>query len=61
MVAETDEVFAESAIALMTDPEARARLERASHNWWEDDQDVGRWSDEYADLYSSLGKGDESR
>ena len=56
MIAKSDEEFAESAVALMADPEARARLEAASRRWWEDEHDVGRWSAQYADLYASLGK-----
>ena len=55
MIAQTDEEFAEIAIALMEDPEARARLEGASRRWWEDEHDVGRWSAQYADVYASLG------
>jgi polysaccharide biosynthesis protein PslH len=55
MIAQTDEEFAEIAIALMEDPEARTRLEGASRRWWEDEHDVGRWSAQYAGLYASLG------
>jgi glycosyltransferase involved in cell wall biosynthesis len=56
-IANSDGEFAASAIALMADPEARARLEHASRGWWEDQHDVGRWSAQYADLYATLGKG----
>jgi glycosyltransferase involved in cell wall biosynthesis len=55
-IAITEGEFAASALALMADPEARARLERASRRWWEDEHDSGRWSAQYADLYASLGK-----
>jgi glycosyltransferase involved in cell wall biosynthesis len=55
-IAITDGEFAASALALLADPEARARLERASRRWWEDEQDGGRWFAQYADLYRSLGK-----
>ena len=55
-IAKSDGEFAASAVALMADPEARARLELASRRWWEDEHDIGRWSAQYADLYASLGK-----
>jgi glycosyltransferase involved in cell wall biosynthesis len=55
-IAKSDGEFAASAVALMAEPETRARLERASRRWWEDEHDVGRWSAQYADLYASLGK-----
>ena len=56
-IAENDEEFSASAIALMADPEARARLEAASRRWWEGEHDIGRWLTQYADLYASLKSG----
>jgi glycosyltransferase involved in cell wall biosynthesis len=54
MIAKTDEEFARTAVALIENSQARARLEIASRRWWEEEQDSARWYDEYAELYASL-------
>lgn len=54
MLAESDGEFAKAAVQLIKDAEARARLEAASRRWWEEEQDSGRWAEEYAALYASL-------
>ncbi len=54
MLAETDEEFAASAIALVGNPEARAKLETASRCWSERDNDAAAWSNQYADFHATL-------
>ncbi|HEX5258779.1 MAG TPA: glycosyltransferase family 4 protein [Sphingomicrobium sp.] len=54
IIADTDEEFARSAVALIEDPETRTRLELASRRWWEEEQDSAPWSAEYAELYATL-------
>ena len=56
MLAQTDEQFAQMALTLMLDPEARGRLEVASRRWWENEQDSGRWLAQYEALYSTLAR-----
>jgi glycosyltransferase involved in cell wall biosynthesis len=55
VIAGTDEEFAARAVSLANDPAERDRLQRASRKWWEEEQDVGRWSAQYDEVYESLG------
>lgn len=56
ILAQTDEEFAAKAVDLMASPETRAKLEAASRNWSERDQDVGLWPTQYADFHATLAR-----
>lgn len=57
ILAESDEEFAQAAVALIRDSGLRARLGKAARLWAEEAQDQDAWASEYAALYDSLDQG----
>lgn len=54
ILADSDQEFANSAIVLSKDRKLRGRLEMASRIWSEQEQDEGRWSEQYYQFYARL-------
>jgi polysaccharide biosynthesis protein PslH len=56
VIAQSDEEFAQAAVNLRADLDARSRLEAASLRWWEYEHDTTRWEAQYSDVYARLGR-----